>query len=70
VEAATEPGYDDEAIQAMVRAYVACQLALEALPRLPDELKGVVERPLNEFCAALGPVLERIKPGVTKKLED
>jgi len=44
-----------EAEQALVRAYVACNLALESLPELPAETVEAVEKPIREFCQRLKP---------------
>jgi hypothetical protein len=61
VSSGTEPTYDHDAIDAIIRAYVACRLALDALPRLPDELKAVLTEPIKTLCDTLGPALERVK---------
>jgi hypothetical protein len=58
----TEPVYDDEAINALMRAYIACQLAVESLPRLPDEIRAVVDGPIRQLCDAVGPELDRVQP--------
>jgi hypothetical protein len=44
-----------EAEQALVRAYVACQLALESLEDLPPDTVQAVEKPVREFCGSLEP---------------
>jgi hypothetical protein len=41
--------------QALVRAYVACNLALESLHELPGETVEAVEEPIREFCRRLKP---------------
>jgi hypothetical protein len=41
--------------QALVRAYVACQLALDSLSELPAETVEAVEEPIKEFCRQLEP---------------
>jgi hypothetical protein len=41
--------------QALVRAYVACNVALDALPELPAETVEAVEEPIKEFCRRLEP---------------
>lgn len=44
-----------DAEQALVRAYVACKLALEAVDDLPRETAEAVEEPIREFCRRLEP---------------
>lgn len=58
-----EPAYDETAFEALVRAYIACRLAIEALPALPLDIREVVEEPVAALCNTIGPELERIKPG-------
>jgi hypothetical protein len=50
---------------ALIQAYVACKVALEALPRLPAAIRTDVEAPVSELCRVVGPALERIQPGST-----
>jgi len=57
-----EPAYDETAFDALVRAYIACRLAIDALPALPSELRDVVEQPVAALCETVGPELERVKP--------
>ena len=47
-----------DAEQALIRAYVACKLALESLPELPTETVEAVEEPLKEFCRRLEPFVQ------------
>lgn len=57
-----EPAYDDVAIQAIARAYVACRVAMDALPDLPEDLREVVEQPITTLCQVVGPEIERLRP--------
>jgi hypothetical protein len=41
--------------QALTRAYVACNLALDSLHELPAETVEAVEEPIREFCRRLRP---------------
>jgi hypothetical protein len=41
--------------QALVRAYVACQIALDSLSELPAQTVEAVEEPIKEFCRRLEP---------------
>lgn len=56
--------YEDETLQALVRAYIACRLAVEALPQLPEAIRAVVEEPIARLCDVVGPELERLRPGL------
>lgn len=53
----------EEATQALVRAYIACRLAVEALPDLPAEIRSAVAEPVESLCDVVGPALERLRPG-------
>jgi hypothetical protein len=55
--------YDDEGLQALFRAFVACRLALDALPELPRDIRDVVDGPIRTLCETVGPELERLSPG-------
>jgi hypothetical protein len=65
-----EPAYDDVAVQAIARAYVACRLAMEALPDLPEDLRTVVEEPIASLCRVVGPELERLRPDAFGRHDD
>jgi hypothetical protein len=65
-----EPAYDDVAIQAIARAYVACRLAMDALPDLPEDLRQVVEPPVSSLCRIVGPELERLRPESFGRIEE
>jgi hypothetical protein len=54
---------EDEALHALFQAYVACRLAVDALPDLPDEIRQAVREPITALCDAVAPVLERQHPG-------
>jgi len=57
---------DDEPIepevQALIRAYVACRVAMDALPSLPAEIRMEVDEAVTRLCHVVGPVLERRYP--------
>lgn len=53
----------DREIQALIRAYVACRVAMDALRDLPQELILEVEDAVTRLCHAVGPELERRHPG-------
>ena len=48
---------DGTAIDALIRAYAACTVALGALPGLPADIREAAEGPLRGFCQAIEPAL-------------
>jgi hypothetical protein len=58
----TDPVDDDEAVDALIRAYAACRVALDALPRLPADVRRQAEEPHRRFCDAVGTPLAAAKP--------
>ena len=54
---------DDCAIRALIRAYIACRLAIDSLPYLPDAVRRQVSEPVTALCHVIGPALDEIKPG-------
>jgi hypothetical protein len=57
----------DDATRALIRAYIECRLAIEALPELPQEIQAVVAEPINSLCHIVGPALERLSPGFLER---
>lgn len=55
-----EPG---KQIQALIRLEVACQVALEALPELPDETEQALKDHVQALCDVTGAELDRVHPG-------
>jgi hypothetical protein len=53
----------DAEVQALIRAYVACRVAMDALPDLPSQITLEVEEAVTKLCHAVGPELERRHPG-------
>jgi hypothetical protein len=53
----------DLEVQALIRAYVACRVAMDALGDLPREIVLDVEDAVTRLCHAVGPELERRHPG-------
>ena len=53
----------DAALQALIRAYIGCRLAMEALPDLPDDVRREVSEPVTALCHAVGPALDKLDPG-------
>jgi hypothetical protein len=54
---------DSEAVQALIKAYVACQLALEVLDDLPEHVREAVSEPVQALCRVVGPEVERLNSG-------
>jgi hypothetical protein len=50
----------DDAQQALVRAYIACRLALESIPDLPADTAKAVADPIRQFCAKLEPFVDHL----------
>jgi hypothetical protein len=50
-------------VQALIRAYVACRVAMDALPDLPRDIVLEVEDAVTRLCHTVGPALEQRYPG-------
>jgi hypothetical protein len=50
-------------VEALIRAYVACRVAMDALPDLPDDVVLEIDDAITRLCHAVGPALERRHPG-------
>jgi hypothetical protein len=57
----------DDGTDALLRAYVACRVAIDALPHLPDDVRARAEQPLRAFCDAIGPALAEASPDVFER---
>jgi hypothetical protein len=47
---------------ALIRAYIACNLARDALPELPQDTAAAVEDAVRTFCNVVGEELKRTHP--------
>jgi hypothetical protein len=47
---------------ALIRAYIACNIAKDALSNLPPEIVVAVEEPLDQFCRVVGGELRKLRP--------
>jgi hypothetical protein len=54
---------EQKQIQALIRLEVACQVALEALPELPDDTEQALRDHVQSLCDVTGAELDRINPG-------
>jgi hypothetical protein len=64
------PESPDPQVQALIKLEVACHLALEALPGLPDETEQALREPVQRLCDVTGTELDRIDPGWRSRLPD
>jgi hypothetical protein len=60
----TEP--QDPKIEALVRLEAACQLAIDALPKLPAETAQRLREPIRDLCDITRQELIRIDPDLAK----
>jgi hypothetical protein len=50
-------------VDALIRLEVACRLAVEALPALPDETEQALRHHVQTLCDVTGAELDAIRPG-------
>jgi hypothetical protein len=53
---------ENEAKAALFQAFVACNIAKDAIPDLPVEIARVVEEPIQRFCEVVGAEVEKFRP--------
>jgi hypothetical protein len=53
---------EQEAKAALFQAFVACNIAKDAIPDLPAEIARIVEEPLQELCEVVGAEVEKFRP--------
>jgi hypothetical protein len=46
---------------------VACRLALESLPSLPEETVQALRAPIDSLCRITGREIERLRPGLVDR---
>ena len=56
----------DEALQALIKLEVACRLALDSLPALPQRADHALRDAIEELCRLTERELERMQPGFTR----
>jgi hypothetical protein len=49
-------------MEALIRAYVACRVAMDALPDLPKDVVLEIDDAIARLCHAVGPALEQCHP--------
>jgi hypothetical protein len=53
---------DHSTEDALVAAYVACKVALDAMPDLPAKVRDSAEPHVRAFCEAIEPVMREYRP--------
>jgi hypothetical protein len=54
----------EAATNALVQAYVACNLAKDSLHDLPHHTAVAIEGPIEELCRVVGAELRKIRPDI------
>jgi hypothetical protein len=58
---------NESRLDALIKLEVACQLALESLPKLPRETEESLREPIETLCDVTRRELEQLKPGLVKR---
>ena len=53
---------DETKLDALIKLELACELALEALPQLPNQTEQALRDPVEHLCTVTGAELDRISP--------
>ena len=59
--------YDESTTDALIKMEVACQLALESLPKLPRESEEALRKPIQTLCEVTARELKRLKPDYARR---
>jgi hypothetical protein len=51
-------------LEALIKMEVACRLAVESLPELPQETKAALRAPIDALCKITEREVERLRPGL------
>ncbi len=62
---ATTP-YDEKSLEALIKMEVACRLALESLPKLPNETEQALRRHIETLCEVTERELKQLQPAYTR----
>ena len=54
--------YDEKTLEALIKMEVACRLALESLPKLPQQTEDALRRHIETLCDVTERELTRLKP--------
>ena len=55
-------------LEALIKMEVACRLALESLPRLPQETEDALRRHIETLCEVTERELTRLKPDFVRSV--
>lgn len=58
--------YDESTVEALIKIEVACRLALESLPKLPDETERALRHHIESLCEMTERELNRLQPAYTR----
>lgn len=58
--------YDENTVEALIKMEVACRLALESLPKLPDETEQALRQHIESLCEMTERELNRLQPAYTR----
>jgi hypothetical protein len=61
-----ESPYDEKTVEAVIKMEVACRLALESLPKLPNETEQALRHHIETLCEVTERELKRLQPGYTR----
>jgi hypothetical protein len=54
--------YDEKTLEALIKMEVACRLALESLPKLPNETEQALRGHIETLCEVTEHELKRLQP--------
>jgi hypothetical protein len=54
--------FDESTLEALIKMEVACRLALESLPELPNETEQALRSPIETLCEVTERELKRLQP--------
>ena len=54
--------YDESSVEALIKMEVACRLALESLPKLPNETEQALRHHIEALCEVTEGELKRLQP--------
>jgi hypothetical protein len=58
--------HDEKTVEALIKMEVACRLALESLPKLPNETEQALRHHIETLCEVTERELKRLQPGYTR----
>jgi hypothetical protein len=58
--------HDEKSLEALIKMEVACRLALESLPNLPNGTEQALRRHIETLCEVTERELKRLQPAYTR----